>query len=129
MPNQCEVTYINAIELPGDVHAHQHLDQVTPGWTPYDTSFDLESVNIQSRYVLRSSGQPIGRLYLSFAPAFLAINEEPIVQLEITARAKPTGETIADALGLLDEEHDAVLSAFEAAITPGLKQGWGATYE
>lgn len=115
--NQCELTYINAITLPGDGSVHEHLERVTPAWRQVDVGLPFETATLQNRYLILSGETPVGRLYTTFSPAFLAATEEPNYQLEIVARAKPEGESLASAFELLDRSHDIVRRAFDRVTT------------
>ncbi len=95
-PNQCEVTYINTIELPpGEHDIYRHLERITPLWAgrfaePF--CHEIESAMVQSRFVLRHEGKPFGRTYVTFGPALLATQNRPVIRLEITVRGKPSNE-------------------------------------
>ena len=91
--NQCEVTYVNTIELPGESAPHRHLNRVTPLWSgrwDADAASELEDATIQSRYILRDGGKPYGRMHVVFSPAFS--NGNQVIRLEITTRGKPADE-------------------------------------
>jgi uncharacterized protein (TIGR04255 family) len=125
--NQCEVTYINTISLPNGANPQQHLNKVTPLWTGQTSeAFLPESENavIQTRYVLKRGDAPYGRVYVSFVPAFRATDYSPVVQLEISAKGRPSGESIAAAFKLLDEERDVVVRTFAAVTTMEMHKLW-----
>jgi uncharacterized protein (TIGR04255 family) len=129
-PNQCEVSYINNIELPGEVNFHQQLHRSTPMWTgSFSGSYapEVENTTLQSRFVLREEGKPYGRTYVTFAPWFLAADNRPIIRLEITVRAKPRDESIEAAFRLLDEGREVVVRTFAAVTTPAMWKYWGRT--
>jgi uncharacterized protein (TIGR04255 family) len=129
-PNQCEVTYINTITLTGGETPHEHLAQITPLWTgdlSEPSPGSPEITTIQTRFVLRKDHTPFGRVYVTFTPAFRAIDHKPVVQLEITARGKPDQESIAAAFSLLDEERDVVVRTFASVTTRLMHKEWGRT--
>jgi uncharacterized protein (TIGR04255 family) len=69
-PNQCEVTYINTIEIPGGGDMHGCLERVTPLWTGHFAEqypHQLENATIQCRFVLCAERKPFGRAYVTFA--------------------------------------------------------------
>jgi uncharacterized protein (TIGR04255 family) len=129
-PNQCEVTYINAIEISGETDVHRHLERITPLWAgrfAETHSLELENATLQSRFVLRHAGNPFGRAYVTFAPGILTVQNRPILRLEITVRGKPRDESIAEAFRLLDEERELVVRTFAAVTTPAMWEIWGRT--
>ncbi|MCG5246841.1 TIGR04255 family protein [Methylorubrum extorquens] len=120
-PNQCELTYVNAITLPGESAVHEHLERVTPVWQQVDVGLPFETASLQNRYLILSGEAPIGRLYTTFSPAFLTATEEPNYQLEIVARAKPESESLQAAFDLLDRSHDIIHCAFDRVTTSLVK--------
>jgi len=126
-PNQCEISYINTIEIPGNEEIYASLERVTPLWTkrfaePYP--HELENSTVQSRFVLRDKGKPYGRAYVTFAPAMLMTQNRPVIRLEITIRGKPRDESIAEAFRLLDDERQVVVRTFAAVTTPEMWDIW-----
>lgn len=127
-PNQCEVTYVNTINLPGGVDAHQHLERITPLWVgtlSQASALEIEDAVIRARYVLKVSGKPYGRVHVRFAPAVLTADRSPIIRLEITARAKPENPSISDAFRLLDDERESVVRTFAEVTTREMHDFWG----
>lgn len=112
-PNQCELTYLNALVLPDEAAVHKRLDRITPLWRDVDVGLPLESAVIQSHYVISSGGAPTGRLHTTFSPAVLTLTGEPNYQLEVVARSRPGGGTVAAAFAALDEAHDLIGRAFK----------------
>jgi uncharacterized protein (TIGR04255 family) len=73
-PNQCEVTYINIIELPSSERVHDRLEKITTLWAgrlseKLDT--ELEDTSAQLRFKLLEARKPVGRVHVSFQPAVL----------------------------------------------------------
>jgi uncharacterized protein (TIGR04255 family) len=127
-PNQCEVTYINTISLSDGTNPQQHLDRITPLWSGKTNERflpDSENTSIQTKYVLKRGDAPFGRVYVSFIPAFRAADHSPVLQLEISARGRPTEETLPAAFELLDEERDIVVRTFAAVTTAKMHKEWG----
>jgi uncharacterized protein (TIGR04255 family) len=129
-PNQCEVTYTNAIELPDSDEPYGQLSKVTPLWTgrlSEAQDHDVENCTIQSRFVLREDGYPYGRVHVGFAPAVLPFENRSVIRLDITVRGKPKAATIESALGMLDNEREIVVRTFAAVTTPEMWTVWGRT--
>jgi uncharacterized protein (TIGR04255 family) len=129
-PNQCEVTYINTIDFPEGLDPQSRLQEITPLWSTRldaDILGEFENALVQAQFLFRSGHdvEPIGRIYVNFQPAVRQTDLTPVVRLEITARAKPRGETIDDGFELLDEERSAVVRTFAAVTTPEMHEAWG----
>ena len=125
--NQCEVTYINTIQLPDGADPHQHLNRITPLWNGgFDSPGLLEPENVltQARYLLKEDGQPFGRTYVNFAPVIRNVDLGPAVQLDITVRARPAGQSTEAAFDLLDREREIVVRTFAAVTTPEMHRMW-----
>jgi uncharacterized protein (TIGR04255 family) len=129
-PNQCEVTYINFIGLPEGTTLNNCMDRITPMWRTKFSEVppnELERVRVESAFLFSQGESPAGRVYANFVPAFLQSDRSPIIRLEITARGRPKGETIADALSFLDVEREQVVRTFAAITTPEMHKLWGRT--
>lgn len=129
-PNQCEVNYINSIELVDSDNPYSRLERITPLWTgrfAENYGNDIENTAIQSRFVLRQDGGPYGRVYVSFTPAVLPVENRSVVRLDITVRAKPREETLESAFDMLDQAREIVVRTFAAVTTPELWEMWGRT--
>ncbi|MCJ2059874.1 TIGR04255 family protein [Methylobacterium sp. J-048] len=124
-PNQCELTYVNALLLPGKAAVHERLDSVTPMWRPTDTGLPFDSALLQNRYLIPADGEPTGRLYTTFSPAVLTATGEPNYQLEIVARCRPSSETIASAFAKLDSSHDLIGRAFRSVTSSVVRASGG----
>lgn len=124
--NQCEVTYINVIEME-EANSHLALETITPLWTgKLSEEIELERENAQIRcsFPLEEDGKPIGRVHVKFDPAHRNVDRKPVIRLEITARAKPTEESTAAALRLLNLERKNVVKMFAAVTTPKMHKLW-----
>ncbi|TXN05926.1 TIGR04255 family protein [Methylobacterium sp. WL64] len=124
-PNQCELTYVNALLLPGETAIHEHLDSVTPMWRPIDTGLPFDSALLQNRYVISSGSEQTGRLYTTFSPAVLTATGEPNYQLEIVARCRPSGETVDAAFATLDSSHDLIGRAYKSVTSSVVRTSGG----
>jgi uncharacterized protein (TIGR04255 family) len=127
-PNQCEVTYVNTIDLPAG--SHRNLQEICPLWsgeTSAPIDLQLENSTVQLRYFLKEDERNIGRLYVGFTPAVKPSDLSPVFRIDITARAKPREESISAAFDLLDHERDKVVRAFAAVTTPQMHEIWERT--
>src|SRR6266536_5879861 len=129
-PNQCEVSYINVIDLPDGENPHQYLERITPLWAGnYSEEFllECENVSFQTRYVLREDDKPFGRVYVTFASVFRVQDSRPVIRLEITARGRPKNASIDEAFRVLDDERKIVVRTFAAVTTPAMHELWERT--
>jgi uncharacterized protein (TIGR04255 family) len=130
-PNQCEVTYVNLIEL-ADESVHDRLSEITSLWTHrfseelVETEF--ENVSIGLRFKMLESGKPQGRVHVAFQPAVLKSDpSKDAIKLDITARGRPKEETLDSAFTFLDGARRAVVKTFAAVTTPSMHAMWGRT--
>jgi uncharacterized protein (TIGR04255 family) len=128
IPNQCEVTYTNLIDDGTPEFLHSSLSRFTPLLTDEiteDMPSQLEDVTANSRFIFFRDQKPAGRVYVQFQPVFRQTDLRPAIKLEITARGKPDGETLSDALSFLDFEHEQVVKTFVAVTTEEMHKVWG----
>jgi uncharacterized protein (TIGR04255 family) len=127
-PNQCEVTYVNVISTGED--KYEHLEKITPLWAGVfssDHPNTLERPSTQTTFLFSVNDVPAGRVYVNFQPAFLPSDRTPVFRMEITARGRPRGESVADALSFLDIERDQVVRTFAAVTTKEMHKLWERT--
>jgi uncharacterized protein (TIGR04255 family) len=128
LPNQCEVTYTNLIELEESDHVHADLSKLTPLWTDPisdEISSELEDVTINTRFVFSHNGKSAGRVYVQFQPVLRQSDFQPMIKLEITARGRPEHETKSAAFDFLDIEHREVVRTFAGVTTEEMQEIWG----
>jgi uncharacterized protein (TIGR04255 family) len=129
-PNQCEVTYINIIAVPAEDDIHKYMEKITPLWSGIFTEKPpntLERAAIQTVFLFSREEKPAGRLHVNFQPALRSTDGIRVIRLELTARGRPSGETVADALSFLDFERDQVVRTFAAVTTKEMHKLWGRT--
>jgi uncharacterized protein (TIGR04255 family) len=128
--NQYEVTYINTIELPDGSNPHHQLQRITPLCSvqpKMPNQLDPENMSVQARYILKKDSQPFGRVYINFAPVIRSSDLAPAVQLDITARARPTAQSAEAVLNLLDDEREIVVRTFAAVTSSEMHRLWERT--
>jgi uncharacterized protein (TIGR04255 family) len=128
-PNQCEVTYVNRLELRGlDFRAepglavnllprgHLQPDREGPGLP------ELEDCNLMGRYVLKDAdGEPRGRLLVTVQPW----PKEPVLRLDLTVRGAPTSADFEAVADFLDEGRRTIVHGFTAITTERMHETWG----
>jgi hypothetical protein len=87
--------------------------------------FRIEQISAQAQFLLETEGEPYGRLYAKFLPAFAADGKSPLYVLELTARGAPRGNDINGALEFLDLGRTAVDLTFIALTTTSMHDEWG----
>jgi uncharacterized protein (TIGR04255 family) len=127
--NQCEVTYVNHIVAGDGWKAHGELGNVLTVFRPVysdDNLAEPEDVRLGMRYVLRDEkNEPIGRLHVSAQPVFRRSDNQPMLMLTLTARSRPVGDNLDDAIRYLDFSRDAIVRAFASITTPDMHKIWG----
>lgn len=122
--NQCEVTYVNHIEMGAGWKSYGELNKVVASWSgSYSGSFlpGPESVNIGARYVLPDKK---GRLYIEMQPAIRQQDAREILQLNLTARGKPESSNLKDILEWLDLGHEWIVRGFTDYTTKEMHDFW-----
>jgi uncharacterized protein (TIGR04255 family) len=130
LPNQCEVTYINTIEVPDQSNPYHQLHRITPicaGQPKMPNQLDPENISAQTRYILKEDDEPFGRVYINFTPVIRSSDLTPAVQLDIIVRARPSAQSIEAAMDLLDREREIVVRTFAAVTTSEMHRLWERT--
>jgi uncharacterized protein (TIGR04255 family) len=128
VPNQCEIAYVNTIELPNGDNPHLNLPRMSPIWAgpvPASPGCLLEDAAFQARFVVKDGDDSIGRLYVAFTPVFIPPENRPALQLQITARGRPQTGAVADALKFLDIGRREIVQTFDNVTSPELHRIWG----
>lgn len=127
-PRQCEITYVNHIVAGQGWKNHSDVDLVIVNWKPPNHEFlrVIEDATFSWRYVIRERKNFVGRLHVSFQPAYRTVGAEDmeIFVLTLTARGKPLGKGLDGALAFLDLGHDWIVRAFKDLTTPEMHQIW-----
>lgn len=131
-PNQCEVTYVNILQIPGVDQTYKHLSELTPLWGGElgdEIDAEFENATVQMRFRLNNKeGKPTGRVHVAFQPVVLqADSSKQAIKLDITARGRPPEETIESAFEFLEASRGAVVKTFAAVTTPSMHKLWERT--
>lgn len=123
--NQCEVTYINHIEMGvgwdslGD--AHRVLTMLKPQ-EQREYLPEPEMVITSARYVMPEQR---GRLHVATQPAIRRQDGRLVLQLTLTARGRPLSSRLEDIVAWFDLGHDWIVHGFVDLTTPAMHQIWG----
>lgn len=127
LPNQCEVTYTNAISTEENI-SHGLVGHVlTPISLNYSDNYlgEPENVRFAAQYIFSDdAGDPMGRLHISIKPAFKVSDGRPIFILNMTARGAPQGKEIKDILNFIDIGREWIVRGFASITTSDMHKHW-----
>lgn len=130
--NQCEVSYINVIDMPDGQDPNARLDEVlTIISSEHSDTFlpPLERGILNFSYVLpgESGNEPLGRLHINVQPVVHRKNNRPAVRLHLTARGNPNDSSLDAALAWLDKGREAAVKGFASITTQNMHRLWERT--
>lgn len=123
--NQCEVTYINHIEVGKGWKSLGDVDKVFSYWTGKASEAFLpkpEKVDLNVRYVMPEKK---GRLHIVMRPAIRPQDAKEILSLELTARGRPNSSRLEDILEWFDLGHECIVRGFTDFTTKEMHKIWG----
>jgi len=126
--NQCEVTYINQIQTCPVWQKHSQVGRVLNVMAPEFKEENLptpELFRFSAQYFMGDPNAPIGRLHLEFQPGFKASDRKPIFAMNLVARGKPMGDSLAGAIAFLDVGRANIVCGFRDLTTPEMHKEWG----
>jgi len=124
--NQAEVSYINAIEAPGDKIGQ--LDQLLRNWSNLSSHHLGEAEEARAAMIFRlpDIGQGPARLHVGVDPAVRSDGVR-VIFLTLTAQGAPRGETLKDALDFMDAARGHVVQSFAELTSESMHTEWGRT--
>ena len=127
-PNQCEISYINHIELSDIWNTHSQLGKILTVWDQkYSDDFlsEPENIRVATQHVFTNDERnPIGRLHVSAQPAFSVSSNEPIFVVNLTARGAPTDQSNEGVLAFMDRGREMIVRGFTSITTPEMHKFW-----
>jgi uncharacterized protein (TIGR04255 family) len=127
-PTQCELTYINHINVGQGWKDPQDWTKVFKFWknlTFAQSNLELEQVSSRLTYkIMNESGEPIGRLHVVAEQRRFITTDEPLLYLELAARGAPMEEGSAGVLRFIDIAHEEIVSGFDAMTETTMHQLW-----
>ncbi len=122
----CELSYINHV-VPSGTWAHEgKLHRVIRLASQPDDSLPApEDGQISFRYRISHEGRDIGRLYVQATPRQRQSDQEPVIQLTLTARGKSLSPGREGMAGFFRLAHEWIGNAFAAVTTREAQDAWG----
>jgi uncharacterized protein (TIGR04255 family) len=125
--NQCEVTYVNHIDIDLGPKSYGDLRKVISCWSGKCSGnflSDPEAVTFNSRYLLPEKR---GRLHVSMQPVIRRRDAKEILRLILTVRGKPNSSELDVIIEWLDLGHEWVVRGFADVTTDEMHRIWGRT--
>ncbi len=125
--NQCEVTYVNHIEVGQELRsyadAHKVMGLVSQ---PASAVFlpEPEMLNLSASYLMPDKK---GRLNVTLQPAMNRRTGSEVLQLTLTARGRPASSGIEDIIAWFDLGHEWVVRGFADLTTTDMHAKWRRT--
>ena len=128
VPTQCEVTYVNDLNIGEGWFRFGELRNVLALWAGEHSDKFLEEpedAQVRSRYVIRSNdGLPLGRLHINLEPRIRVPDGSSLMRLVLTARGAPLGEGIAGIISFLNLGREYVVRGFTSITTKRMHEIW-----
>jgi uncharacterized protein (TIGR04255 family) len=127
---QCEVTYVNHIDISNEEHVHSRITDIFNGIGGLNAIQGLEQATFQASHLLTNevTGQPYGRLHVKITPVFGSNGQTELYAFELTARGQSPG-SYSDAgqgmLAFMDYGRAAIDHAFLALTSGKMHEQWG----
>lgn len=124
-PNQCEVTYVNHVDVSEGKHAAEMMNRLLTGWQLATSDGWLkraETGHYAISYVMPGEQ---GRLHVEAQPAIRRDDEREIIRLTLTARGAPPSQDRKGVLSWLNLGHEWVVRGFASVTTPEMHGQWG----
>lgn len=123
--NQCEVTYVNHIELGKGWRSYGEIQKVVAYWSGTSSGDFLpepEIVHLNTTYVIPNKR---GRLYITMQPAIRQQDAKEVLQLNLTVRGRPSSSQLEDILEWFDLGHEWIVRGFTDFTTKEMHRVWG----
>ena len=123
--NQCEVTYINHIEVGAGWETFGQVDKVVSLVTTGSQRFlpEPEMLTLEARYPMPEGG----RLRVMMQPAIRRQDAKEVLQLTLTARGRPRRPELGASLEWFDLGHEWIVRGFTDLTTAAMHTIWRRT--
>lgn len=126
VPNvtQCEVTYVNHIELDGPIKSFSDMHKIFRGWS-YPTTQNFlpkaEQLSFNCSYEMPDRR---GRLYISLQPFIRSRDAQEVIQLNLLARGKPSSSDDVHIMEWLNMGREWIVRGFADFTTEEMHGYW-----
>ena len=123
--DQCEVTYVNHMEINDDIKYYGEIYQVFNTWSKLPPGSFLpepEVARFSTKYVMPEER---GRLHVDLAPKIRRRDGKEVLQLNLTARGKPNSSGLEDIITWFDLGHEWIVKGFTELTTTKMHKLWG----
>ena len=128
-PVQCEIIYLNQIDLAAAEATHGDLDRLLNLWCSGALKKgcpELERVFVKAQHIIRNENQePIGRLYIQSDPAFMLEDSKPIWKLNVSVRGNPAKPDFENMMSFFDKGREIIVRGFTSITTTEMHNLWG----
>lgn len=125
--NQCEVTYINHIEIGKGYESYGEAHKVVTVLSRTSSRPflpDPEMVHLDVRYLMPDKK---GRLYVTLQPAIRRRDGREVLQLVLSARGRPASSRLENVLNWFDMGHEWIVRGFADITTREMQDIWRRT--
>lgn len=121
--NQCEVLYVNHVELNNVIPDVGAIDQLVKYWTPQKYEFlpRPEMISVTMNYVMPEER---GRLHVTLEPKIRRRDRKVVLQLSLLARGKPASSDLRDVLDWFDLGREWIVRGFAELTTKSMHTRW-----
>lgn len=127
VPTQCEVTYVNQIDLTPEDLARGPLGEVLQGLVPTRGEFlpvPVQAETSTSYLINSAAGENVGRLHVN-AESVRSEGSASGVRLVLTARGRPLADGIDGALAFCDLGREWIVKGFKDSTSEAMWRRWG----
>ncbi len=125
--NQCEVTYVNHIELNDDIKFYGEIHKVFNFWSQLQKERFLpepEVVRIDTKYVMPEEK---GRLHVTLEPQIRKRDGKEVLQFNLMARGKPDSSDLNEIMAWFDLGREWIVRGFTELTTETMHKVWERT--
>jgi uncharacterized protein (TIGR04255 family) len=126
-PNQCEMTYINHLNVAGTEIGPADPSAFLKMWHLKESDWPepLEDLAFNMRFLMHNeSGEPVGRLTATLGTVLAMPPDKKILQLDLTVRGVFAGEGLQSIVSFHEAAHRKIVRCFAAITTETAHQKW-----
>ncbi|MBI5197980.1 MAG: TIGR04255 family protein [Nitrospirae bacterium] len=127
--NQCEVTYVNHIEIGTGWASYSEANKVIACWSDKSSLGFLpgpEKLRLSVTYLMPEKR---GRLTVNLQPVLRRQDLKEVLQLDLTARGKPGSSAVGDIVEWFDLGHEWIVNGFADFTAKEMHKVWGIKYD